>query len=106
MDWLPSVVDPTTVCVGLLILALTLVWAYVMLGGSTKQPDLSVLYEKEAGAGKRTGKTRSKGKQVGWLCLDRLLSMFECATDGYLNRDQLTLAHGAKRSQSDVGGIN
>lgn len=75
MDWLPSVVDPTTVCVGLLILALTLVWAYVMLGGSTKQPDLSVLYEKESGAGKRTGKTRSKGKQVGWFGLDRLLSM-------------------------------
>ena len=74
MDWLPSVVDPTTVCVGLLILALTLVWAYVMLG-SAKQPDLSVLYEKEPGPGKRAGKTRPKGKQVGWSGLDGLLSL-------------------------------
>lgn len=71
MDWLASLSDPNAVCVGLLLLALTLVWAYVMLGGSRKQPDLSALYE-TTGQGKRGGgKIKPKGRQVScgfdWL---------------------------------------
>lgn len=65
MDWLASLSDPNAVCVGLLLLALTLVWAYVMLWSGRKQPvELSTFYE-TTGQGKRSGgKIKPKGKQV------------------------------------------
>lgn len=64
MEWVS--LDATAVCVGLLIVGLTAVWAYVMLGGS-KQPDLSALYKKDpsGSGGKKAGKGgKAKSKQV------------------------------------------
>lgn len=68
MEWLVFI-DPTALCVTALILALTLLWGYVMFSGGKKdQPNLSLLYEAttalpKAGSGttaKRTSKTRPK----------------------------------------------
>ena len=61
--------DPTAVCVGLLVLALTLLWAYVSLSGSRReQPKLSVLYEqttlRPVSGQNKAGKAKGKGKQV------------------------------------------
>ena len=64
MDWVG--LDATAVCMGLLIVGLTMVWAYVMLSGS-KEPDMSALYKKDqtSSGGKRAGKGgKAKNKQV------------------------------------------
>ena len=45
MDLLTSL-DPTAVCITLLVVALTLLWLYVsMTGARREQPNLSALYE-------------------------------------------------------------
>ena len=69
MEWL-TFIDPTALCVLGLILALTLLWGYVMVSGRKKeQPDLSLLYESTSGPktgsglAKKTSKTKPK-KQV------------------------------------------
>lgn len=68
MDLLASV-DPTAVCITLLIVALTLLWVYVSMTGTRKeQPNLSALYEQtplrpNVGGQSRTPKvTKGKGK--------------------------------------------
>ena len=76
--------DPTAVCVALFIVGLTLVWAYVMVGGRSKQPDLSQLYAKETGekgsGGRKGGKAKSKSKQVS----PRLLVCADVSTKSVL----------------------
>jgi len=57
-------------------------------------------------SGKANWQDQIKRKTGGLVRLGLVAVNVECATDSYLNRDQLTLAHGAKRSQSAVGGIN
>lgn len=55
MEWL-TFIDPTALCVLGLILALTLLWGYVMVtSGKKEQPDLSLLYETSSGGGPKTG---------------------------------------------------
>ena len=72
MDLLSSL-DPTALCVVLLVLALTLLWAYVSVSGARReQPKLSALYEQTtlrptAGQSK-AGKTKGKSKQVRRVC--------------------------------------
>ena len=64
--------DPTAVCVTLLVVGITLLWLYVsMSGGRREQPNLSALYEQtplrpNAGQFKnhRQIKGKAKGKQV------------------------------------------
>lgn len=71
MDWLMNL-DPTAVCVTLLVVGLTLLWVYVSMSGTRReQPNLSALYEQtplrpSAGQSKnhRQTKGKAKGKQV------------------------------------------
>ena len=74
MDLLTSL-DPTAVCVTLLVVALSLLWCYVSVSGSRReQPNLSALYEQttlrpsSGSAGQhrspRASKAKGKGKQV------------------------------------------
>ena len=76
---LPDFLDPTTLCVALLVLALCLLWAYVMLfAGKPQQPNFSVLYEQDSG-GPKPNKKQPKGKnkkQVSmWQWLRLLLDV-------------------------------
>ena len=61
MDW-SGLLNPTSVSLALLIVALTLVWAYVMLSGSKQPASVSSLYAEKEGGGERRksggGKTR------------------------------------------------
>jgi len=70
MDLL-NLVDPTTLCVSLLMLALCFLWAYVSWNSSKpEQPNLSALYEPitpgpKGNNGKKNNKPKPK-KQVSW----------------------------------------
>lgn len=64
MSWLS--LDPTTLCVLLLVLALSGLWVYVtVVKGSTKQPNFNVLHEPVT----KKAPTKNKGKRKQVSCL-------------------------------------
>ena len=75
MDW--SSVDATAIYVALLVVSLTLVWAYVLLRSGNKT-DLGQSSSKEAGPGARkANRGRGRGRQVSHIGLYVVISTLQ-----------------------------